>query len=214
MQVNARGGVQPVGSLHRASRPARRGAATPSIRTCACGSERARNITAADYIEMVNERARLDPGHGCAAGRSRCAWRCRPRRSWRPPWTKSRRPTISARKNAMLLRNTSIVEFLRSLRDFAAAAARRWPADRIDAGRAQRPRPPPVPHRGGGRAVASLELPQRLQQHPIALDADLFLERRFVLRGQRFGLRQKGPAVAGEPQRVPAPVGGGGQALR
>ena len=35
-----------------------------------------------------------------------------------------------------------------------------------------------------------------------------------MLRGQRFGLRQKRLAVAGELQRVPAPVGGGGQALR
>ena len=56
------------------------------------------------------------------------------------------------RKNAMLLRNTSIRNFFDLLRHFAAAAARRRPADRPDAGRPQWPGPPAVPHRGGGRA--------------------------------------------------------------
>ena len=113
MRVNARGGVQPAEAftVHRDRLDRRGDDIDPNVRM---RLERARNIAAADYIEMVNERAGLIAGHGCAACRYRRAGDADHADRRAAPSTKWRRRTISARKNALLLRNTSIVEFLRS----------------------------------------------------------------------------------------------------
>ncbi|HEY1473416.1 MAG TPA: amidase [Pseudolabrys sp.] len=108
-RVNSRGGVQPAEAftLHR-DRLGRRGAAIDqNVRT---RLERARGISAADYIEMVNERAALIaemdarlvdidvlvmPTTPIVA----------------PTIEELAPPDVFARKNAMLLRNTAIWNF-------------------------------------------------------------------------------------------------------
>ncbi len=108
-RVNSRGGVQPAEafSLHR-DRLDRRGPdIDPNVRM---RLERARNITAADYIEMVNERAAL-----IAAMDARLAdidvLTLPTTPMVAPTIAEMTAPDVFARKNAMLLRNTAIANF-------------------------------------------------------------------------------------------------------
>jgi aspartyl-tRNA(Asn)/glutamyl-tRNA(Gln) amidotransferase subunit A len=108
-QVNSKGGVQPVEAftVHRDLLSRRADAIDPNVRV---RLERSRNITAADYIDMVRQRA--------------CLIRLMDERLadldvLALPTTPMVAPTMQevasadefARKNAMLLRNTVIVNF-------------------------------------------------------------------------------------------------------
>ena len=108
-QVNSKGGVQPAEAfaVHRELLSRRADAIDPNVRV---RLERARNISAADYIDMVRERARLIRSMDAAlADLDVLAM----------PTTPIVAPTMAevaaaddfARKNAMLLRNTVIVNF-------------------------------------------------------------------------------------------------------
>ena len=108
-QVNSKGGVQPAEAfaVHRKLLSRRADAIDPNVRV---RLERARNISAADYIDMVRERARLIRSMDAAlADLDVLAM----------PTTPIVAPTMAevaaaddfARKNAMLLRNTVIVNF-------------------------------------------------------------------------------------------------------
>jgi aspartyl-tRNA(Asn)/glutamyl-tRNA(Gln) amidotransferase subunit A len=107
--VNSRGGIQPAEAftVHRARLDTRGDALDQNVRA---RLERARNISAADYITMVNERNAL-----IAAMDARLA----DIDVLAMPTTPIVAPTIAemappdefARKNAMLLRNTSIWNF-------------------------------------------------------------------------------------------------------
>jgi aspartyl-tRNA(Asn)/glutamyl-tRNA(Gln) amidotransferase subunit A len=108
-QVNSKGGVQPAEAftVHRDLLSRRADAIDPNVRV---RLERSRNITAADYIDMVRQRA--------------CLIRLMDERLadldvLALPTTPMVAPTMQevasadefARKNAMLLRNTVIVNF-------------------------------------------------------------------------------------------------------
>jgi aspartyl-tRNA(Asn)/glutamyl-tRNA(Gln) amidotransferase subunit A len=107
--VNSRGGIQPAEAftVHRARLDTRGDALDQNVRT---RLERARTVSAADYITMMNERAAL-----IAAMDARLA----DIDVLMMPTTPIVAPTIAemappdefARKNAMLLRNTSIWNF-------------------------------------------------------------------------------------------------------
>jgi aspartyl-tRNA(Asn)/glutamyl-tRNA(Gln) amidotransferase subunit A len=108
-QVNSKGGVQPAEAfaIHRELLSRRADAIDPNVRV---RLERARNVSAADYIDMVRERARLIRLMDLRfADVDILAW----------PTTPMVAPTLDevakadefARKNAMLLRNTLIVNF-------------------------------------------------------------------------------------------------------
>ncbi len=108
-QVNSKGGVQPAEAfaVHRDLLSRRADAIDPNVRV---RLERARNISAADYIDMVRERTRLIRSMDAAlADLDVLAL----------PTTPIVAPTRAevaaaddfARKNAMLLRNTVIVNF-------------------------------------------------------------------------------------------------------
>jgi aspartyl-tRNA(Asn)/glutamyl-tRNA(Gln) amidotransferase subunit A len=109
MQVNSKGGVQPAEAftVHRDLLSRRAEAIDPNIRA---RLERSRNVSAADYIDMVRERARL-----IRAMDARLA----DLDILAMPTTPIVAPTMAevsaadefARKNAMLLRNTVIVNF-------------------------------------------------------------------------------------------------------
>jgi aspartyl-tRNA(Asn)/glutamyl-tRNA(Gln) amidotransferase subunit A len=109
VQVNSKGGVQPAEAftIHRDLLTRRADAIDPNVRV---RLERARNIGAADYIDMVRARARLIRlMDDRIADVDVLVW----------PTTPMIAPTIQevatadefARKNAMLLRNTVIVNF-------------------------------------------------------------------------------------------------------
>jgi aspartyl-tRNA(Asn)/glutamyl-tRNA(Gln) amidotransferase subunit A len=108
-RVNSKGGVQPAEaySVHRELLARRADAIDPNVRA---RLERSRNITAADYIEMVRERAQL-----IRAMDARLA----DLDVLALPTTPIVAPTLAevtpadnfARKNAMVLRNTVIVNF-------------------------------------------------------------------------------------------------------
>jgi aspartyl-tRNA(Asn)/glutamyl-tRNA(Gln) amidotransferase subunit A len=108
-QVNSKGGVQPAEAfaIHRELLSRRADAIDPNVRV---RLERARNVSAADYIDMVRGRARLILSMDQRlADVDVLAW----------PTTPMVAPTLEevakadefARKNAMLLRNTVIVNF-------------------------------------------------------------------------------------------------------
>ena len=108
-QVNSRGGVQPVEAftVHRDRLNRRGDALDQNVRT---RLERARNITAADYIEMVNERSALIPAmEARLADIDVLAMPTTPIVA--PTIEEMAAPDIFARKNAMLLRNTAIANF-------------------------------------------------------------------------------------------------------
>ncbi len=108
-QVNSKGGVQPAEAftLHRDLLSRRADAIDPNIRV---RLERARNISAADYIDMVRQRARLITAMDA---------RISDLDVLALPTTPIVAPTMEevavadefARKNAILLRNTVIVNF-------------------------------------------------------------------------------------------------------
>ena len=108
-RVNSRGGVQPAEAftLHR-DRLDRRGAAIDqNVRT---RLERARGISAADYIEMVNERAALIAAMDARlADIDVLAMPTTPIVA--PAIEELAPPDVFARKNAMLLRNTAVWNF-------------------------------------------------------------------------------------------------------
>jgi len=109
VKVNSKGGVQPAEAftVHRDLLSRRADAIDPNIRV---RLERSRNVSAADYIDMVRERARL-----IRAMDARLA----DLDVLAMPTTPIVAPTMAevaaadefARKNAMLLRNTVIVNF-------------------------------------------------------------------------------------------------------
>lgn len=108
-QVNSRGGVQPVEAftVHRDRLNRRGDALDQNVRT---RLERARNITAADYIEMVNERSALI--RAMAARLADIDVLAMPTTPIVAPTIEEMAaPDIFARKNAMLLRNTAIANF-------------------------------------------------------------------------------------------------------
>lgn len=108
-QVNSKGGVQPAEAfaVHRELLSRRADAIDPNVRV---RLERARNISAADYIDMVRERARLIRSMDAALVDLDVL---------AMPTTPIVAPTMAevaaaddfARKNSMLLRNTVIVNF-------------------------------------------------------------------------------------------------------
>jgi aspartyl-tRNA(Asn)/glutamyl-tRNA(Gln) amidotransferase subunit A len=108
-QVNSKGGVQPAEAftVHRDLMSRRADAIDPNVRV---RLERARNISAADYIDMVRERARLIRSMDT---------RLADLDVLAMPTTPIVAPTMAevspadefARKNAMLLRNTVIANF-------------------------------------------------------------------------------------------------------
>ena len=171
-RVNAKGGVQPAEAfaIHRDLLDRRADDIDPNVRA---RLERARNISAADFIAMVRERAELIRAMDARlADVDVLCWPTTPIVA--PTMAEVAAPDDFARKNAMAAAQHVDRQFLRSLRHFAAAAARGRPAHRADAGGAQRPRPPAVSHRRGGREVAAglirrSELAQRFQQQPMPL---------------------------------------------
>jgi aspartyl-tRNA(Asn)/glutamyl-tRNA(Gln) amidotransferase subunit A len=108
-QVNSKGGVQPAEAfaIHRDLLSRRADAIDPNVRV---RLERARDISAADYIDMVRERARLIRMMDIRiADVDALAWPTTPMVA--PTMQEIAAPAEFARKNAMLLRNTVIVNF-------------------------------------------------------------------------------------------------------
>ena len=108
-QVNSKGGVQPAEAfaIHRDLLTRRADAIDPNVRV---RLERARDISAADYIDMVRERARLIRMMDIRiADVDALAWPTTPMVA--PTMQEVAAPAEFARKNAMLLRNTVIVNF-------------------------------------------------------------------------------------------------------
>ena len=134
---NAKGGFAPTEafSIHR-DRLKRRGRdVDQNIRA---RIERGGTVSAADYIDMAQERARLDPCHGRPHGRARCAdpaddadRRAETRRGRDP---RELRPE----KHAAAAQHVDD-EFLRPLRDLAAIAPWTRPVGGLDGGCAKRP---------------------------------------------------------------------------
>ena len=140
-------------SVHR-DRLARRGADIDQI--VRGRIEKGRDISAADYIETVRRATVLQAMDARLGDLDALVMPTTP--TVAPRLDEVSEPKAFMARNALLLRNTTIANFF-DCRHLAAAAARGRPAGRIDADCAQRPRPSPVPHRGGGGAVAGLELP-------------------------------------------------------
>jgi aspartyl-tRNA(Asn)/glutamyl-tRNA(Gln) amidotransferase subunit A len=108
-QVNSKGGVQPAEafSIHRELLARRADAIDPNIRA---RLERARNISAADYIDTVRARARLiERMDARLADLDVLALPTTPVVA--PTLDEVARPDDFARKNAMVLRNTVIANF-------------------------------------------------------------------------------------------------------
>ena len=109
VRVNSRGGVQPAEAftVHRDRLDRRGDAIDPNVRA---RLERARSISAADYIAMVNERAALIAEMD--ARLSDIDVLALPTTPIVAPTIEEMTPPdVFARKNAMLLRNTSIWNF-------------------------------------------------------------------------------------------------------
>jgi len=109
VRVNSRGGVQPAEAftVHRDRLDRRGDALDPNVRA---RLERARSISAADYIAMVNERAALIAEMD--ARLSDIDVLALPTTPIVAPTIEEMTPPdVFARKNAMLLRNTSIWNF-------------------------------------------------------------------------------------------------------
>ena len=108
-QVNSKGGVQPAEafSIHRDLLSRRADAIDPNVQV---RLERARTVSAADYIDMVRGRARLIRSmDDRIAEVDVLAWPTTPMVA--PTMQEVAAPDEFARKNAMLLRNTVIVNF-------------------------------------------------------------------------------------------------------
>jgi len=109
VKVNSRGGVQPVEAfaLHRDRMERRAAAIDPNVRA---RLERSRNIPAADYIDMVNERALLIRAMDARlADIDVLAVPTTPIVA--PTMDEVAAPEDFARKNAMMLRNTVMWNF-------------------------------------------------------------------------------------------------------
>jgi aspartyl-tRNA(Asn)/glutamyl-tRNA(Gln) amidotransferase subunit A len=109
VQVNSKGGVQPAEAftVHRDLLSRRADAIDPNVRV---RLERARNVSAADYIDMVRDRARLIYSIDARiADLDVLAWPTTPIVA--PTMVEVAAADEFARKNAMLLRNTVIVNF-------------------------------------------------------------------------------------------------------
>ena len=109
IQVNSRGGVQPAEAfaVHRELMSRRADDIDPNVRA---RLERARNIGAADYITMVRERAELIRAMDARfADVDVMCWPTTPIVA--PTMAEVATPDDFARKNAMALRNTVIVNF-------------------------------------------------------------------------------------------------------
>ena len=109
VQVNSKGGVQPAEAftVHRDLLSRRADDIDPNVRA---RLERARNISAADYIDMVRQRARLIRAMDLRlADLDVLAMPTTPIVA--PTLQEVTPPDEFARKNAMLLRNTVIVNF-------------------------------------------------------------------------------------------------------
>jgi len=108
-QVNSKGGVQPAEAftVHRELLSRRADAIDPNVRA---RLERGRNITAADYIDMVRERGRLIRSMDARmAGLDVLVLPTTPIIA--PTMAEVAAPDEFARKNAMLLRNTVVANF-------------------------------------------------------------------------------------------------------
>ena len=68
-------------------------------------------MPAADYVALMQDRARLVRAMDARLCRPRRAGHADHRRSWRRRSARSRRPETFAPKNFLLLRNTAIVNF-------------------------------------------------------------------------------------------------------
>ena len=109
VQVNSKGGVQPAEAftVHRDLLSRRADAIDPNVRV---RLERSRNVSAADYIDMVRERARLIRAMDARlADLDILAMPTMPIVA--PTMAEVAAANEFARKNAMLLRNTVIVNF-------------------------------------------------------------------------------------------------------
>lgn len=109
VQVNSKGGVQPAEAftVHRDLLSRRADAIDPNVRA---RLERARNVSAADYIDMVRDRARLICSMDARiADLDVLVWPTTPIVA--PTMVEVAAADDFARKNAMLLRNTVIVNF-------------------------------------------------------------------------------------------------------
>lgn len=109
VQVNSKGGVQPAEAftVHRDLLSRRADAIDPNVRA---RLERARNVSAADYIDMVRDRARLIYSMDARiADLDVLVWPTTPIVA--PTMVEVAAADDFARKNAMLLRNTVIVNF-------------------------------------------------------------------------------------------------------
>ena len=109
VQVNSKGGVQPAEAftVHRDLLSRRADAIDPNVRV---RLERARNVSAADYIDMVRDRARLIYSMDARiADLDVLVWPTTPIVA--PTMVEVAAADEFARKNAMLLRNTVIVNF-------------------------------------------------------------------------------------------------------
>ncbi|HEY6861054.1 MAG TPA: amidase [Pseudolabrys sp.] len=109
VQVNSKGGVQPAEAftVHRDLLSRRADAIDPNVRA---RLERARNVSAADYIDMVRDRARLICSmEARVADLDVLVWPTTPIVA--PTMVEVAAADDFARKNAMLLRNTVIVNF-------------------------------------------------------------------------------------------------------
>ena len=109
-QVNSKGGVQPAEafSIHRDLLSRRADAIDPNVRV---RLERARNISAADYIDMVRRTGTPDPRDGCTGLPTLDVLVLPTTPIVAPTMQEVAAPDEFARKNAMLLRNTVIVNF-------------------------------------------------------------------------------------------------------
>ena len=108
-RVNAKGGVQPAEAfaIHRDLLGRRAADIDPNVRA---RLERARNISAADFIEMMRERAELIRAMDARlADVDVMCWPTTPIVA--PTMAEVATPDDFARKNAMALRNTVIVNF-------------------------------------------------------------------------------------------------------
>ena len=116
--------------------------------------ERGCAVSAADYADMLRERARLV--RAMDARLAALDALVMPTTSIvAPTIAEVADPKVFAARNAAVLRNTSIINFFDLCADLAAAAGY-GAAGRAHAGRAQRPRPPAVAHcRGGERSFFS-----------------------------------------------------------
>lgn len=109
VQVNSKGGVQPAEAftVHRDLLSRRADEIDPNVRL---RLERARNVSAADYIDMVRDRARLICSMDARiADLDVLVWPTTPIVA--PTMVEVAAADDFARKNAMLLRNTVIVNF-------------------------------------------------------------------------------------------------------